>query len=214
MREALLNIRRLFSAEQKTRIEAAIAKAELNTSGEIVPMVVAAAYPYPHVTLAAAILGEFLVLAVGAWIFPQVTSVRVAALILAGLVLGGAAGLWVAPLRRFLIGGKLAEAEVYRRALQAFHESGLDKTRDRTGILILVSLLERRVHVLADVGIAEKLPQSAWDDVVALVLDGIKHRHLTDGLCDAIQRCGEHLAEHFPRRPDDTNELPDRLLVN
>jgi len=85
------------------------------------------------------------------------------------------------------------------------------ETRERTGILLYVSLLEHRVEVLADRGIHERVEPGTWDGVVARVLDGIRTGRAEAGLVDAITHCGELLAQHFPVQPDDSDELPNRL---
>ncbi len=92
----------------------------------------------------------------------------------------------------------------------AFFELGLTSTRDRTGILLYVSLLEHQVVVLADRGIDEPVEPGTWDAVVERILDGIRSGRAEDGLCEAIERCADVLAARFPRRADDVNELPDR----
>lgn len=59
-----------------------------------------------------------------------------------------------------------------------------------TGILILVSLLEHRVQVLADKGINDRVPPGTWDGLVNGIIDGIRTGRATDAICDAIARCG------------------------
>ncbi|HXX48791.1 MAG TPA: TPM domain-containing protein, partial [Myxococcota bacterium] len=114
------------------------------------------------------------------------------------------------PLLRALLPAGLRRERVRRAAALAFHHGGLHATRERTGILLFVSLLERQVVVLADEGIHSRVADGTWDDVVARVLEGIRSGRADDGLVEAIRLCGEHLAAHFPRRADDVNELPDR----
>ena len=96
--------------------------------------------------------------------------------------------------------------------MAAFTEHGLHYTRDHTGILILVSLLEHRVEVLADRGINEKVPPGTWNEVVDIIVAGLKSRHAGDAFCKAVERCGEILATHFPRQADDRDELPNKLI--
>ena len=85
-------------------------------------------------------------------------------------------------------------------------------TRDETGVLILISLFERRVHVLADRGIHTKVPSQAWEEIVSRVTEGIRRGNACEALCAAIGRCADLLEEHFPRKADDSNELPDLIL--
>jgi putative membrane protein len=99
---------------------------------------------------------------------------------------------------------------VQRAAEHAFHQLGMVETRERTGILIYVSLLERRVVVLADRGIHARVAEGTWDGVVARVVEGIRRGQADEGLVEAIRLCGEILQRHVPAGPDDRNELPDR----
>ena len=107
---------------------------------------------------------------------------------------------------------RIADA-VHTLALASFTEHGLHYTRDHTGILVLVSLLERRVEVLADRGINAKVETGTWQEIVRILTDGLKTNHAGDAYCKAIQRCGEILAAHFPRQSDDKDELPNRLVT-
>jgi putative membrane protein len=103
--------------------------------------------------------------------------------------------------------------KVRRRAELAFYEHGLHKTREGTGILIMASLLERRVQVLADKAINDRVPPSTWDALVNDLLQGIKDGRSTEAFCRAIAACGDHLAQHFPARPgDNPDELADDLI--
>ncbi|MEZ4273242.1 MAG: TPM domain-containing protein [Myxococcota bacterium] len=100
-----------------------------------------------------------------------------------------------------------------QRATQAFIENNLQQTRERTGVLIFVSLLERRIEVLADTGIDSQAPENFWDEVVAELGQSIRQGQLAQGLTQAIKRCGDLLETQAPARSDDRNELPDRVIV-
>ena len=90
---------------------------------------------------------------------------------------------------------------------------GCINTKGRTGILILVSLLERRVHVLADKGINDHVPAGTWDGLVNGIIDGIRTGQATDAICAAIAKCGTLLAEVSPADSgENPNELPDTLI--
>jgi putative membrane protein len=89
----------------------------------------------------------------------------------------------------------------------------LQNTKDRTGILILVSILERRVHVLADKGLNDRVPPGTWDGLVNGILVGIRTGQATDAICEAIAKCGVLLAQVSPAGSgDNPNELPDRII--
>ena len=199
----------MFDAAARDAVEQAVREAERRTSGEIVPVVVDRSHDYAGVRAVAAAL---LALASGAamlaagldpvlWLIPA----QIAAFAL---------GYWLAGRRallRQLIPDGIREQAVDRAARLAFLEHGLVETRDRSGILIFVSLLEHRVEVLADRGIAGIVEPGTWDGVVDTILHGIAERRAEQGMVEAIRLCGDLLAAAFPPRPDDTDELDNRM---
>lgn len=201
-----------FTPEEQARIEAAVRAAESRTSGEIVPMVVDASYDYPRTEILG---GGLLALALAAslsWAFGQASLWVFLPLYLLGywpckLLIRG-----LPDLKRRLIPAAELAAEVEERTMLAFLEQGVHHTRDATGILILISLFEHRVHVLADRGISQVVPEDTWDEIVQRVTAGIRSGQACEALCEAIARCGDLLEAKFPRKADDTNELPDLIL--
>jgi len=110
--------------------------------------------------------------------------------------------------------GKRRMAEAVRlRTVRAFYEKGLYKTKNNTGVLFFISLLERKVWVLADKGIYEKIKQESLNKFAGIVSKGIREGHACDALCAAIKESGELLAAHFPITHDDTNELSDHVMT-
>ena len=206
-----MKVKRIFTPEREKRVEEAIGRAESVTSGEIVPMVVDQSDAYLHVDFIGALIVQFAAFLAAVWLLPTFDYLSILAVQVLGLVVGFLAFRYLAPLKRICLSPKIAEEEVFEKALRVFRELELNRTAERTGILILVSLLEHRVQVLADSGINARVKSGTWDEVVEIVLAGIKRGDLCQGLCDAIERCGEILANEFPVQPDDVNELPDRL---
>ncbi|MCK5072689.1 MAG: TPM domain-containing protein, partial [Bacteriovoracaceae bacterium] len=113
---------------------------------------------------------------------------------------------------RLAITSRELEEEVYQRALEMFHSQGVVNTRDRSGILIFVSKLERKIIILADSGINSKIPEKFWDKIVEKMVPKIKSGKLADAFCDAIEECGEQLTKNFPIKSDDQNELPNDVV--
>lgn len=203
-----MRVETLVGEEGVAAIEAAVRAAELSTSGEIVPVILERSDEYFELRLGGAALAAFAAGAALAWLRPEVahwivpTQIGVFAL-----------AAWLLGARRLLgalLPHRLKDARVVRAAEAAFLETGVAETSARTGILIFVSLLERRVVVLADRGIHARVAEGTWDGVVELVVAGIRAERAEHGLVDGIRRCGEILARHLPRRAEDANELPDR----
>jgi putative membrane protein len=207
-----MNADRFFTAEEQERIRQAVISAERKTSGEIVPMLVTASARYTEVELLGLIIGLFAGMVIE-WLWSHPWG---SAFVNLWPVLGALAGFLLARLSatKRLIASKTRIAEaVHSMALASFTEYGLHYTRDHTGILILVSLMEHRVEVLADRGINAKVGTGTWQEIVRTLTAGLKSNQACDAYCKAIERCGEILATHFPRRPDDKDELPDRLVT-
>jgi putative membrane protein len=116
-------------------------------------------------------------------------------------------------LKKAFIGIRRKEEAVRLRAERAFFERGLYRTKKNTGVLFFVSLLERKVWVLADKGIYKKMDQETLNRFANEVSRGIKEGRAYDALSQAIQEIGVYLAKHFPITPDDTNELSDDVMT-
>ena len=208
--------RHVLGDDGAERIETAIAEAESHTSGEIVPILVRRSSTVGHVSLVGftlLLLGMFLIdlpailadLGGPYWIWLG------ACWLLAG---GLALGLQRLDIVQRLLTPRLDQMQqVNLRAQIEFYELGISQTRDRTGILLFVSLMEHRAVVLADHSIAEKLDAEVWQELVDLMIRGVKRGDLAAGMTEAVQRCGELLSAHFPIAENDTNELRDHLIV-
>lgn len=98
-------------------------------------------------------------------------------------------------------------------AILQFYEEGLNNTKDQTGVLILIILENKTIELLADHGINEKVSPNSWGNIVQKMSNSFKQGDFCKGLCDAVKEVGEHLKTHFPIKPDDTDELPDDVIV-
>ena len=114
-------------------------------------------------------------------------------------------------IRVYLQRGELA-GEALDFATKKFLEFGMEKTAARNAVLILVAPRAQKFAVVGDEGIHQKCGAEFWDTLVGTMRDHFKRAEFTDALVDAINTVGESLATHFPRQPDDKNELPDTIL--
>lgn len=217
-----------FSDEKKKMIEDAIAHAESNTSGEIVPVVASVSGRYDRAEDVFGILFSMLLLTI-TWLYTQETSpiegqwesvITTAltlpcalAIIFSGFIMGTILAAFFPSLRLIFISKKEMQEEVERKAQEAFHQFRIRGTQGATGVLIYVSLYEHSVRVLGDDAISTKLKQENWDEVCALVVEGMKSRQPVEKLIKAIELCGQLLSEHFPVAEDDQNELPNKLQL-
>ncbi|MGB5156616.1 TPM domain-containing protein [Desulfobacterium sp. N47] len=228
-----------FSKQDQKCISDIIKQAESNTSGEIAIMVLDASDSYKEAeTLGAFILSGFFALileiiksyyiatkAVGWSYDPSGFSYQFL------LEASGHTSIWTYIPMLFILyfpfkfifskidgikipflSGKRIEETVRKRALMAFYEKGLYKTRDETGILIFISLLEHRVWILGDRGINAKIDPEFWGNIAAKLSEGIKKKEHGKATCDAIEECGKELSRYFLIKQDDTNELSNEVM--
>jgi uncharacterized membrane protein len=103
--------------------------------------------------------------------------------------------------------------DVLDHAAFVFEELGMQRTRDRNGVLIYVSVAQHRAAVIGDAGINAVLPHGYWNETLGLLLEHFRAGRHADGLVAAVERMGAQLQHHFPRRTDDRNELSDEVSI-
>ena len=173
-------------------------------------MLVRASSDYAYV----AALWAALVALAAPWPLIALTQLSVQRIFLAQLLLFVVATLvlsWM-PMRILLVPRAIKRAQAHRAATEQFLARGLTRTRDRTGVLVFLSLAERYARIIADQGIAAKVKDQQWQTIVDDLIRGIRSGGVAAALVVAIDRCGAVLATHAPRS-DPQNELPDRLYV-
>jgi putative membrane protein len=201
----------LVNGDGIEKIEAAIARAEAETSTELVVAVVSRSGDYWQGPAAVAWLWTLAVACGLLYFFPTLDPFIVVVLQLPV----PAALFWVIRrprLLRLLISRAAAAENVERRAFSLFSERGLYETRDRSGMLILVSELEHRVVILGDRGIHEHVGAEGWRAHVDHILASIRRGDAAGGIVEVIERLGALHAERMPVRADDTNELANAVI--
>ena len=106
---------------------------------------------------------------------------------------------------------KKCKQDAMQCALKIFHQLNMHHTKERNGVLIYVAYVDHVFAIIGDKGIHEKVPENFWDDVKELLSKNFAERKFTEGLKQAILKCGEHLKKHFPEKGKDVNELSDEV---
>jgi putative membrane protein len=199
------------------KIESAIETAEMTTEGEIVPIIIKESGLYenqgPKIALMIFSFLSFiffLIPHVFTWLIPSIWFLEISILLSVFFA-------WVlSPLqfvRRIILSKSEMEKCVNLRAELEFYRHYQGKTENKTAILILISIMEHRVVILADKTISNILPQNTWDGLVKNVVLEIKNKNLTGGLANTINECGKILSQHFPIKKNDKNELCNHLVI-
>ncbi len=199
------------SAKDRERIAAAIRAAEAKTSGEIVCVLAKSssdtrALPIFIAAVASLALPWLLVATTALPVF-RILSLQVAAFIAV------AALLHLLRTRIELVPHATRRAIAHRVALAQFTIRGIANTKDRTGILIFVSLAERYARIIADEGIAARVRQAEWQSAIDALVAHMRDGRIADGYIAAIDVCGQVLATHFPSNKAKRDELRDRIYL-
>ena len=219
-----------FTPEQHALVSAAVSEAERSTDGEIVTIVTERSDAYYDVALHYAVAAMLLVVA-GAALWPWIleakldwlqggwgAAVNLHQLLFLLLIAETIVFLIVryalawTPLRMRVTPGATKARRVQRRALQFFKSSAEKRTVGRVGILLYVSIAERRAEIIADEAIHSKVAPERWGEAMAALLAKLRAGDPAGGMADAVGAIAAILKEHFPKTDADVNELPDRLI--
>lgn len=210
-----------LTEEERERIRLTVHTAEQSTNAEIVPMIVSRSGLYRDTQHRAGLLLALVVLTLMlttemVWLPWGWHSSNAAWLLLATVVAYGV-GAWLGTLATvtfLLTPTDRMQHKVRLRAERAFAKHAVSQTRERTGILIMVSLLERQIYVLADQSIFQRVPSERWSSVIEAAVIRLKGGDVVGGLCQGIQMCGTLLAEVCPGRlGDNPDELSNELVI-
>ena len=194
-------------------IEAKIAEVEQSTAGEIVVHVVGRSDSYATSRLAwsvaiGAVAAKVLSFELGGVVAAMSLELAVGMTVLFWLLLS------IPALLRPLVSSAAKQATVHRRAAAAFIDNRVHRTRDASGVLILLSLFERRVEILADEGIHAKVGVDGWQSHVKLIVEGMKTGSPAAGIIACIDLIGKELTDMVPIKPDDENELSNEVVIS
>ena len=211
--EELSKAELFFSDADKETLCAVVRDVESRTIGEVVAMVVDTSDDYPEAEIIGGIFLSSFVSLILTFLFFHASIVWFVPVSFALFYPSKFLVQSLPHLKKLFLGADRKEEAVRTRAFVAFYENGLDKTRQRTGVLFFLSLFERKVHILADQGIYSKIGQETLDRYAGIVVEGIKKGHACDALCQTIQETGQLLSTHFPTIAGDSNELPDAVII-
>ena len=114
---------------------------------------------------------------------------------------------------RIIIPNAVKKSCVTHRAFRYFTESGVYDTAEHSGILIFVSFMEHQVRILADSGIAKRISQDLWNLIADELAEDIKNGKTAQAFLNAVSKCGDLLAEQFPAKEENPNEISDGLVI-
>ena len=105
------------------------------------------------------------------------------------------------------------EMNIEKLARMEFKDLDMANTRDRTGVLLFFLLETRQFYILADDGIHSKVQDGTWQLIADIMSDHFSKQNFREGIIQGVQAISKALSQHFPQKPDDTNELTNQVRV-
>jgi putative membrane protein len=203
----------MISKQEQNQIRDLIAKAERKSHTEIVPMIVSSSDTYPAANFRCAIIVSFL-FSLGLYFSPLsiVNPIYYLWIQLPGLLLGYYLG-QIPVFTRLLITKSEIEFETRQRAYEAFFEHGIHLTKRNNGVLIFISLLERRIRIVTDKAVKDKIEQKIWEEIISQFAHKVQKESLAEALKQTIEATANVLEYYFPGLGDRPSELKNDLII-
>ena len=203
--------REFLGGAATTALRDAVSAIEARSSAELVVSVRARSAAYLHADVLVGVIAAVGVLAFllfSPWPFALhwflIDPVAIGALV-------ALAASRLPPVRRALTPRAVREGRVRAAAGALFLEKGVHHTRGRTGILLYISLLERRALLVADAAVEREVPRREWRAAAAAIDRAVASGGDGAEVARTLGRLGDLLALHLPRAAGDVNELPDEV---
>jgi putative membrane protein len=200
-----------LSDAERARVRDAVIAAEAKTSGEIFTVVAEESDDYRFIPILWATLAALVVplplIFFTLWAASLIFSIQLGVFVVLAVVLS------LPAVKMAVVPSSVKRTASRALAGRQFLAHGLTATEARTGVLIFLSLAERHAEIIADTGIAAKVDASVWDAAMDALLAEVRAGRLAGGLIAAVEATGAVLAQHFPPRPEDRDELSNDVVV-
>lgn len=209
-------IHKYLTDEDFKDIEDTISRVEEETSGEIVPVIVRRSSAIGHVPLMLTLIFTLVAVLLESpwsdwlWIRPWVYLWPALVVVFFILSLFLARIKWV---QKVFVSESDELSQVHQRAELEFYRNKVHRTSEGTGILIFVSVMEKKAVILADEAISQKLPSEVWNDLLGKFKGSLAKGAWGAGFVEAIESSGALLKTHFPIASTAKNELKNHLIV-
>lgn len=203
--------RSFYEEAAKQRAKEAVLAVEAQTSAEIVVCLRGASDVYRDADFLFGFLVSLVALVTMLYVERPFGDAAFPFGVLAGFLAGTSASANVAQIRRRLVFPGRKAAAVRTAARAAFVDQGVSRTHGRAGVLVYISMFERRVEVVADIGINAAGLGSSWKDAVASLEGSLRPSPDIDRFINAMKALGPALATRLPHTADQVNELPDEV---
>lgn len=209
-------IEKYLSQNEKQQIEKAIEVLETQTEAEIVPVIVRRSSAIGHVPLSLTMLLVILTLMLEypwkdlLWYQPWIYLWPV---IIVGYFIFSTYLARLKWIQKVFVPERDEVDQVHQRAHLEFYANKIYRTESGTGVLLFVSVMERKAVILADQTLAKKLPADIWDQPLQNFMQRLGQGLWGEAFVKAIEDCGTPLKTHFPITKPSAQELKNSLIV-
>lgn len=204
----------MISEKDQIHIREMIAQAEKKSHSELVPMIVSSSDVYPAAHFRMAIIVSFL-FSLALYFSPLaiINPIYFLWIQIPGLLIGYYMGR-LTFVQRLLVTKNEMEFETRQRAYEAFFEHNLHVTDHHNGVLIFISLMERKIRIVTDVGVRKKIDQKIWDELIVQFTEKVHQGDLASALKQTIEAAANVLEYYFPHTGTErANELKNDLII-
>ncbi len=203
-----------ITKKDRLLIKTLISEAEKKTRAEVVPMIIHHSDNYPAAHFRAAIIVSF-IFSLALYYSPLsvINPIYYLWIQIPGLFFGYWLG-HIPIFKSLLITKDEIEHEVTQRAYVAFFDHNLHLTENHNGVLILISLMEKKIKIITDKGISSKVDSKIWNEILANFSNSAKNGNIIKGLTEVITSVTTVLENYFPNEDQSqNNELANDLIV-
>jgi len=105
------------------------------------------------------------------------------------------------------------EIDAYERGLKIFQELEMHKTKLRNGILIYLDFTNRKLAIIGDKGIHDKVGIEFWEITKTNLINQFKTENFIHGIIQSVKILGEKLEKYFPSTMSNPDELSNEVTV-
>ena len=114
---------------------------------------------------------------------------------------------------RVFVEGRCSYMDAIDRAAELFFNLQMQKTDDRSAVLIYIAMTDHQLAVFGDEGIHKKVGNEYWNMEVKKMITNFNRENYAKGISEVVEDIGEALTKHFPYNNNtDKNELPDDIV--
>ncbi|MBK8394533.1 MAG: hypothetical protein IPL26_04705 [Leptospiraceae bacterium] len=211
-------MKKIFTEIELEQIKKAVQEAEKTTSAEIVPVffescgIYADTYWKSGILFASIISFLYLIFDNLNYITFDMNLQYFFTMQMSAGLLGVIAVYLIPSWKRLLLDRMDVKNRVRDVAFRVFLEESVFNTKERTGMLLFMSFLEKEAVILGDEGINKKVNPEIWKGILTQLTSGMKRGDKTTAIIHTIQVMG-NLLKQFPIQANDKNELSDELRI-